>query len=168
MRILLFSVFVLGRLTTISQSTDKLQVTLLKAQPKGDSCCVYNITIKNLSDSVACILHSMFMNLKSTMPHGLPLHFQRNSPRFYSLSYSFRDTTFQLESTPYRGECIFPYQSLQFEVIIVPGNEMGKQLRFEYLYVPDFCYNAFMKNMQQMTTWYLKYKRKEKIIELPE
>jgi hypothetical protein len=168
MRIFLFLVFMLGGFATFSQSAGELQVTLIKSDKSGDSCCIYNVTINNLSDSVACILHSMFMNLKSSQSQGLPLHFQRTAQRFYSLGYSFRDTAFEFESTPYRGECILPYQSLQFKVMIVPGNEMGKQLSFEYLYVPDFCYKDFMKDMQQMTTWYLKYKRNEKKIELPQ
>lgn len=168
MRIFLFLVFILRGFAAFNQSTSDLQVTLLKSEKKSDSCCVYNVTIKNLSDSITCILHSMFMNLKSSEPQGLPLHFQRTLPRFYSLGYSFRDTAFEFESTPYRGEFILPYQSLHFKVKIVPGNEMGKQLSFEYLYVPDFCYKDFMKDMQQMTTWYRKYKRKEKRMELPQ
>ncbi|MBS1643400.1 MAG: hypothetical protein JST36_00030 [Bacteroidetes bacterium] len=110
----------------------------------------------------------MFIDLTSSAPQGLALYQQDKAKEYYSFQYSIRDTLYNFESLPYRAECILPYQTLGFKIRVRQSlKKKDQQLSFEYLYEPDFRYNSFMKAMQKMTTWYLKYKRLEKIIELP-
>lgn len=166
-KFLLSLVLVVANYISFGQQKEQLQVTILKFEKSSDSSCVYYITIKNASDSIACILHSMFISLTNSKPQGLALYQQSKSKEYYSLHYSFSDTLYNFESLPYRGACILPYQTLSFNVMIAPvTGAKARQLSLEYLYIPDFCYKEFMKDMQQMTTWYLKYKRIEKIMEL--
>jgi hypothetical protein len=111
----------------------------------------------------------MFMDFTSSESQELALYQYDKSKEYYSSQYSTRDTLYNFESLPYRGECILPHQTLQFKLMVKRGpNKKDRQLSFEYLYMPDFCYNSFMKAMQKMTTWYLKYKRLEKAMELPD
>jgi hypothetical protein len=158
----------LASYTSIGQPAEQLKVAVLRSDSSGDSCCVYRVTIKNASDTTVCILHSMFINLTSSVPQGLALYQQDKTKEYYSFHYSMKDTLYTFESLPYRAECILPYQTLEFTIKVRQAlKKKDQQLSFEYLYEPDFCYNSFMKAMQKMTTWYLKYKRLEKIIELP-
>ena len=110
----------------------------------------------------------MFINLTSSAPQGLAVYQRDNAKAYYSFHYSMRDTLYSFESLPYRAECILPYQTLEFKIRVKQAlNKKDQEVSFEYLYAPDFCYNGFMKAMQQMTTWYLKFKLLHKIIELP-
>jgi hypothetical protein len=150
------------------QQIEQLRVTLSKLANNEDSCCVYSVIVKNVSDSTVCILHSIFLNLTSNKPQGIAVYQQGKSKVQYSLRYSLSDTAYNFESVPYRAECILPYQTLSFKIIIADTlNEKTKYLNFEYLYTPDFCYKNFMKDMRKMTSWYIKYRRLEKTLELP-
>lgn len=161
----LFLPLIFASFTSWGQQAEQLKVTLQKSN--NDSCCVYNLSIRNESDSTVCILHSMFMNLTSSEPQGLALYQQSKSKEYYSLHYSVSDTAYNFESVPYRAECILPHQTLGFKIQVYRSvNEKVRQLSFDYLYISDFCYKNLMKDMQKMTTWYLKYKPKEKIMEL--
>jgi hypothetical protein len=167
-RVYLFLLLLLTSCGTFGQSTEQLQVTVLRSESKSDSCCVYNVAIKNKSDTTVCILHSMFINLTSSLPQGLALYQQDEYKEYYSFHYSMRDTLYTFETLPYRAEGILPYQTLEFKVKVRrPLNKKYQQLSFEYLYAPDFCYSSFVKAMQQMTTWYLKFKRLKKTVDLP-
>jgi hypothetical protein len=164
----LFLLLMLASYTSIGQPAEQLKVAVLRSESNGDSCCVFSVAIKNASDTTVCILHSMFINLTSSVPQGLALYQQGKTEEYYSFHYSMKDTLYTFESLPYRAECILPYQTLEFKIRVRQAlNKKNQQLSFEYLYAPDFCYSNFMKAMQQMTTWYLKFKRQEKIIELP-
>jgi hypothetical protein len=164
----LLLLLILAGYNSFGQSAEQLKVTVLKAESNIDSCCIYSVAIKNASDTTVCILHSMFMDFTNSEPQGLALYQHDKGKEYYSFQYSTRDTLYTFESLPYRAECILPYQTLQFKLRVKQGlNKKDQQLSFEYLYAPDSCYNIFMKAMQKMTTWYLKYKRQEKIIELP-
>jgi hypothetical protein len=78
------------------------------------------------------------------------------------------NTQYTFETLPYRAEGILPYQTLESKVKVRrPLDKKYQQLSFEYLYEPDFCYSSFVKAMQQMTTWYLKFKRVKKTVDLP-
>lgn len=164
----LFILLILASYNSISQSPEQLNVTVLKSENDSDSYCVYRVSIKNASDSTVCILHSMFIDLTSSATQELALYQQTKAKEYYSFKYSMRDTLYTFESLPYRAECILPYQTLEFKIRVRQAlKKRDQQLSFEYLYEPDFCYNSFMKAMQKMTTWYLKFERLEKIIELP-
>jgi hypothetical protein len=109
----------------------------------------------------------MYVNLTSSKPQYLALYQQSKSKEYYSLHYSVSDTEYNYESLPYITECILPHQTLGFKIRINRAfNEKLIQLSFDYLYLPDFCYNNLLREMKEITTWYLKYKPKEKTLEL--
>src|SRR5688572_26002918 len=106
LKIRIFILLVLASFISLGQQTDQLKVTLQKSN--SDSCCIYDLAIKNVSDSTVCILHSMFMNLTSSEPQVLALFQQSKSKEYYSLHYSISDTIYNFESVPYKAECILP------------------------------------------------------------
>lgn len=161
--------FILAGHIGFGQQIRPLQVSILKASTDS-GYAVYEVAINNKSDSVVCVLHSMFISLgDNSQPHGLGLYRKTKSEEYYSLHYSEQDTLYNFESLPYRAECVLPYRSLSFKIRVpYGGSKMKQQFDFEYLYMADFCYKEFVKSMQKMTTWYLKYSRIEKAVQLPD
>ena len=146
----------------------RLAVTFTKDETVKDSCCIYNMSIKNRSDSVLCILHSMFMSLTSVQPQVLSVFEKNMDFDDFSFQYSVGDTSYTFEVMPYIGELILPYQQLSFKIKLLwsDGRKPGR-LRFEYIYLNDLSYRKFQEEMKQVASWYNKYTRMEKFIDLP-
>lgn len=158
---LFFGLPLLGQERQLSTS-----ITLLPAS--ADTCCVYQVSIKNITDSIVCILHSMFIDLASSQPKGLPVNDQKLGKVRYSLDQSFRDTLLDAASFPYRGELILPYQSLTFRILLPKVDADRTNLfDFKYIYLKDIQYRQFMREMQKLTSWYRKYEIFEQTLELP-
>jgi hypothetical protein len=144
------------------QNVKKLKVLSIQK----DSCCTYEITLKNESDSIVCILHSLYVNLTSGIPQGLALYQKNEYKDSYSLHYALKDTLYDFDPPAYKGELILPYQILRFKVKTAFVEKKIVNLSFECFYLNDLCYKDFLKDMKQVGLWFTKYKRVEKIIEL--
>ena len=147
----------------LAQNVKKLKVLSIQK----DSCCTYEIAVKNESDSIVCMLHSLFIDLTTGAPQGVALYQKTEYQNSYSLHYSFKDTLYDFDPIPYKGEWLLPYQTLQFKIRIAPVEGKQKYLSFECFYLNDFCYRDLMKEMRHVGLWYTKYNRVEKRIELP-
>lgn len=166
-KILIFLlIFILIKKSTWGQFSEVLSIHAEKMK-LNNSCSVYEIEIKNNSDSVALILHSMFMDLTSKNPQGLALYEKNTPAESYSFDYAFQDTIYDVESQAYRSEFVMPYQTLRFKITINSSNGKRKLLSFKYFFINDFCYRNLRNEMREMTTWYLKYEILKKNIELP-
>ena len=152
----------------LCQQKEILSIAIAKDDTNKDSCCIYNMSIKNRSDSTLCILHSIFIRLTLGSPQGLALIKNNNNEENYNFQYSFKDTAYDLESSPFWGELILPHQTLSFKIRILPSNnDKTKHLSFEYLYLNDFSYKKFMGEMKHVGSWYYKYTRMKKSIDFP-
>lgn len=109
-----------------AQSVERIRIILEKEDVNNDSCCIYLVTIKNVSDSIVCVLHSMFMDLTSSKPQELALYEQTSSLVYFSMHYSKEDVKYDYESTPSRAEAILPYATLRFRLLIPlsPGGKL--------------------------------------------
>ncbi len=73
------------------------------------------------------------------------------------------------------GQMVSPF-SMEFSAICTASaayssgwrNENKiKTFGFEYLYLDDLCYKEFVKGSNKMGSWYRKYERLAKVLELP-
>jgi hypothetical protein len=161
-------VIILGLLLA-NRCLAQLEVKVLKSAYTDDAS-VYEVSITNKTDSIACILHSIFLDLTSKRLMGLPLdEYQRvDTSDLFSLEFTYRDTLNTFESTVYRGECILPYQTLNFKVMVTdPPKGRVQKFSFEYFYTSDLCYRQFMQEMKMVGFWYRKYQRLRSATPLP-
>jgi len=145
-----------------------LQVNISRDEVSDSNFCIYNVLIENKSDSVACLLHSVFMNLTSDAPQGLALFIKNKHRIMYHFRYSFEDTTIIAEVILYKSEIILPHHVLNFKIKTQKVKDnLSKYLTFEYFYPIDFCYSDFIKDMDKAKSkWYLKYDRRKKEIKM--
>jgi hypothetical protein len=126
------------------------------------------MSITNRIDSVLCILRSMFVSLTADTP--LVLALDGKNPNFdeFNLGYSAADTGYNFEVTPYLGELILPGQKMSFKIkFLFSERKIPAQVRFQYIYLIDLDYRKLMMEMRKVGTWYNKYNRLEKLIEIP-
>jgi hypothetical protein len=149
-----------------SQTLDTILVTISRDEkPRTD---LYTVTIKNISDTPVCILHSIFINLFYDPPQQLADYKKVNSTELYSLDYAARDTSIDYEGPidNLNGEVILPLQEIKFRLLI-PDSNKDKKLQFEYVRIVHFCYPEFKNEIfKDATTWHRKYKKRTQIIEL--
>jgi hypothetical protein len=144
-----------------SQIKDTVAFLISKEETKEINYSLYNVVIKNFTDSPICILHSAYNNLFYDPPQRLALIENDKFGNQYSLHYTARDTSNVYENTNsnYNGEVILPMQEIQFRLLI-PLSNKESYLQFEYIIVSDFCYKSFKDNIfMDATKWYLNYKK---------
>jgi hypothetical protein len=152
-----------------SQIGDSLMVTAMKEEKLQDNYSLYTVIMKNVSDTPICILHSIFINLFYEPPQKLAVADKTKSADIYSLEYSARDTLFDYEGSinNFNGEIILPLQEIKFKLLLLRTNK-ERELKFEYVQIENFCYPEFKNEIfKNATQWYKKYKRIQRIIELP-
>ena len=151
----------------LGQQTDPVFIHVSE-DSANDRFSNYEISIQNGSDSVICILHSIFIDLTTDVPKGLPLYSKSKEREEFILSRSFDDTTYDAEAAPRKGEFILPHQTLNFRVkILKPTNLTPKYLTMQYFYLINFCYNDLKIAMKDnVGSWYYKYARFKKSVKL--
>jgi hypothetical protein len=129
---------------------------------------IYQIVIKNRSDSILCILHSLTLTLTESQPQVLAMPDKNPDNDDFSLQYSADDTGRAYEVEPYLGEVVLPGQSLVFKVQpLFSDPQKPARLSFEYIYLNDFCYGRFLDEMKKVGSWYKKYSRSEAVVKIP-
>lgn len=162
--IVLFLLVLMNR-DIIGQQSDPLLINISKSE-LNDGFYNYDISVQNRSDSIACILHSILMDLTADTAQGLALYIKNKDKQEYSLHMTFDDTTYIAEAMPRKGEFVLPHQSLHFKIkILKPINDIQKYLTVQYFYLTDLCYIDFKKVMKdKVGSWYFKYNRLKKSI----
>jgi len=166
--VLLFMPLIFSQ-NVIGQMQDALTFHASKRVSEDSSFEKYQIIIKNKGDSIAFILHSMFLGLSFDYPQNLALPEGSLENQQYSLHYSARDTFYTYESTFYRSSIVLPYQTLIFDVIFKKNNNLPNKissLRVEYFFKYDLCYRDHVKSMKKITSWYRDYTIRQKVIDL--
>lgn len=168
MRLILFIVLICVSTNVFGQQAETLLVNASKNEISNDGFYVYDISIKSRSDSIVCILHSIFMNLTIDTPQGLAVYIKKKEQEEYSLHLAFEDTTYIAEAMPRKGEFIFPRQTLNFKIkILKPTNDTPKSLTIQYFYLEGMCYGDFKTAMKEKVgSWYYKYNRLKKSVKI--
>jgi hypothetical protein len=167
MKTTLLFVLILVNTNIVGQQTETLLINVSKSEVK-DGFYIYDISVQNRSDSIVCMLHSIFVNLTADIPQGLALYIKSKDEEEYSLHRSFEDTTYDAEAMPRKGECILPRQTLNFKIkILQPTNNISKYLTVQYFYLTELCYKDFIKEMKnKVGSWYYKYNRLQKSVKI--
>ncbi len=168
MKPIFFFILILFNTSILAQPAESLLVTVSKNETVKVGFCVYDVSIQNRSDSIVCILHSIFMNLTTDIPQGLALYIKSKEKEEYSLHRSFEDTTYDAEAMPRKGECVLPHQTLNFKVkILKAANDTPEYLTIQYFYLADLCYESLKTEMKnKVGSWYYKYNRLKKSIKI--
>lgn len=154
---------------SFSQTTDSLLVTVTKEKMEN-GLHLYNVTMKNFSDTPVCILHSIFINLFYDPAQQLAVIHSTSSAEFYSLSYSAKDTTIDYEGpiNNFNAEIILPLQEIKFRLLLSSTSNKVTSLEFEYARIANLCYPEFKQAIfRDATQWHKKYKRIQRAIALP-
>jgi hypothetical protein len=161
-----FILFLIGT-KIFGQQAESLLVNILKSETK-DSFYICDISVQNKSDSIVCILHSIFMNLTADTTQGIALYFKNKEKQEYSLHRAFEDTTYIAEAIPQKGEVILPHHTLYFKIkILKTANDILKYLTIQYFYLTDLCYEDFKREMKnKVGSWYYKYNRLKKSVKI--
>jgi hypothetical protein len=140
----------------------------LKKDTTINGISIYNMSITNNSDSILCVLRSLFVSLTLDAPQVFAPYGANSDFDDFTLEYSAIDTAHNFEVTPYIGELILPGQKLSFKIELLFSNKkkLGR-LRFKYIYLNDLEYRKFMLEMRKVGSWYYKYTRHEKSVDLP-
>lgn len=169
MKALILLLFICFSSDGFAQIADSLLVTVARGEKPRDNRYIYTITIKNESHTPACILHSIFINLFNRPPQRLAVYDNTDSSELYSLEYAARDTLYDYEGSVnnFNGELILPLQEIKFQILLLKSDK-AKKMKFEYVRVENFCYPEFRNEIfKDATQWYKKYKRIQRLIELP-
>ena len=138
----------------------------MKTISSNDSFSIYNVSIKNFSDSITCILHSHFILLSiGNDPQSLAALALDKKDVSYNLKEAARDTLFTYEVPQYRASIILPYQALYFE-IKVSASSKEQFLSIDYFHLFDIHYRKFQDGML-LGRWYERYHLNTKKIPLP-
>ena len=167
MRTTSFFILILFNTYVIGQQAETLLINVSKNEIK-DGYCIYDLSVQNKSDSIACLLHSIFIDLTADTPQGLAVYIKGRNKEEYSLHRSFEDTTYDAEAMPRKGECILPHQTLNFKIQILKSrDDRSKYLTVSYFYLTDMCYKDLKKEMKdKVGNWYYKYNRLKQSVKL--
>ena len=167
--IALLFVFIIFSKNARSQKQDALTIQASKRVSEDSLFEKYQIIIRNRGDSIAFVLHSMYLSLSYDHPQNLALPEGASESQEYRLDYSVSDTVYVVESPTNISRIILPYQTLIFDVRFKKNNKDPNKmssLRVEYFFRYDLCYRDHVKSMRKITSWYRNYFIREKVIEL--
>jgi hypothetical protein len=146
-----------------SQARDSLIFEISKVETTEQQYWLYRVTVYNNNAEIpACLLHSTYINLGFQPAPKLALSTKDTPAELFSLLYTTRDTLNDYENTNsnFNGEPILPRQKIEFDLFIPKGSTKERYLKFDYLYVPDFCYEDFKKKIfKNASTWHEKYRK---------
>jgi hypothetical protein len=139
----------------------------LRSDPTLKDKGIYDLSIANHTDSILCILCSGFISLTADNPQVLALNGHNPNYDIFNLGYSALDTGYDYEVARYIGELILPGQKMSFKIkLLFSERKIPAQVRFQYIYLIDLDYRKFISEMRKVGTWYNKYNRLTKLIEV--
>jgi len=156
LRDLFFMFCCLTPICALCQIQENVSVSIIRTKESNDSLALYNVQINNDTDSILCIPHSIYFDLRETvdLPKGLAVYKSSNETSFYNLIYAFGDTTIDPQFYPTSANFLLPHQKLEFEISLRKSNKK-KCLVFKYVQLFDLCYRSFLHEMQGH--WLRKY-----------
>src|SRR6187399_1043844 len=116
---------------------------------------LYEVRIINGRVDPICIMHSVYIHLFLDMPQKLAVVGDEKGVEKYSLHFAAQDTLTQLdfENPTYDAEPILPHHEIRFKISI-PASVRKKSLMFEYVILPEFCYERFKQAISiSAETW---------------
>ena len=151
--IIMRNLFILIALIISNSSFAQNKDIIIKSEKKDS--ITYNIIIINNSDSILCLLTSVF--LSHTKECELAIYDKTDNQIIYSLNYLIEDSRFDSALPIYRAECIFPNQTLFVSIKITKYNEKYKKsLRLNFFYKKNLCYKSFNKEIHKRN-WVKNY-----------
>jgi hypothetical protein len=160
----LFGLFI--SLNTVAQKSDPFHLTISKKEKVGEFS-IYEVSVRNYSDSIVCVIHSIFVNLNASEPQGITLFTSDKDNEMYNLKRSFEDTSYNSWGIPQKGAFVLPYQSLKFKIKLLGLNDKWKELMVNYIYFVNLCYKEIITEMKEEPgRWYNKFNQKSKSVKL--
>lgn len=155
--------------TAIGQVKDSIGFVITKAPAIENANDLYDVRMVNFRKDPICVMHSTRINLIYGTPQRLALQKSDKGVDVFSLHYVAEDTLidYEMSNPNYNAEPILPHQEIRFQLLI-PVSEHDKMITFEYLVLPEFCYESFEAAIfRNATTWYGGYKKMSLSFALP-